>query len=369
MMVCLPLGFCVIGPAANALANGISNTFNTINSFSPLLAGAALGGLWQVLVMFGVHSVLIMTFIVGLMTGAPQPMMAALGVCSFVQTGAVIAIWAKTKNKKLKDIALPAWISGIFGVTEPAIYGVTLPHGKQFALTCIVSAIMGAVSAAFGVSVYTMAGMGVFSIPGAINPANPGGSLVTVLLVYVGSVVAGFVVAFLTFKDVDGTTKKVEEKKSDVNVKKEVIASPLTGKVLPLTEVKDEAFSGELLGKGVAVEPTEGTVVAPCDGTVTTLFPTKHAVGIVSENGAEILIHLGLDTVKLNGEHFTAHVAQGDKVKKGQLLVTVDLDAVAKAGYSMVTPIIVTNTPDYLDVVAMSSDAVKKEDELLTLIN
>ena len=369
MMVCLPLGFCVIGPAANALANGISNTFNTINSFSPLLAGAALGGLWQVLVMFGVHSVLIMTFIVGLMTGAPQPMMAALGVCSFVQTGAVIAIWAKTKNKKLKDIALPAWISGIFGVTEPAIYGVTLPHGKQFALTCIVSAIMGAVSAAFGVSVYTMAGMGVFSIPGAINPANPGGSLVTVLLVYVGSVVAGFVVAFLTFKDVDGTTKKVEEKKSNVNVKKEVIASPLTGKVLPLTEVKDEAFSGELLGKGVAVEPTEGTVVAPCDGTVTTLFPTKHAVGIVSENGAEILIHLGLDTVKLNGEHFTAHVAQGDKVKKGQLLVTVDLDAVAKAGYSMVTPIIVTNTPDYLDVVAMSSDAVKKEDELLTLIN
>ena len=136
-----------------------------------------------------------------------------------------------------------------------------------------------------------------------------------------------------------------------------------------MTETKDEAFSGELLGKGVAVDPTEGTVVAPCDGTVTMLFPTKHAIGIVTENGAELLIHLGLDTVKLEGEHFTAHIAQGDKVKKGQLMVTVDLDAVKAAGYSMVTPIIVTNTPDYLDIVAMSSTSVNKEEELLTLIN
>ena len=370
MMVCLPLGFCVIGPVANGLAAGINATFATIAAFSPLLAGAALGGLWQVLVMFGVHSVLIMTFIVGLISGVPQPLMASLGVCSFVQTGAVVAIWAKTKNQKLKNVALPAWISGIFGVTEPAIYGVTLPHGKQFALTCIVSAVMGALAQLLGVSCYTMAGMGVFSIPGSINPANPSGSLVTVILVYAGSVVAGFVIAFLTFKDAGQENKegKIEEKKDKGVVDKEGIASPLTGKVLPLSEVKDEAFSGELLGKGVAVDPTEGTVVAPCNGTITTLFPTKHAVGIVTENGAELLIHIGLDTVKLEGEHFTAHVAQGDKVKKGQLLVTVDLDAVKAAGYSMVTPIIVTNTDDYLDVVAMADATVKKEGDLLTLI-
>ena len=369
LMVCLPFGFCIVGPAASMLATGINAFFNAINSFSPILAGAALAGLWQVLVMFGVHNVLVMTFIVGLMSGVPQPLMAAIGVCSFVQTGAVIGIWRKTKNKKLKDIALPAWISGIFGVTEPAIYGVTLPHGKQFALTCIVSAGMGAIAAIFGVNLYTMAGLGVFSIPGMINAENPTGSLITACVLLLGAVVAGFVVAFMTFKDADGSQPKVEEKKPDLKVKKEVIASPLKGKVISLSEVKDEAFSGELLGKGCAVDPVEGEVVAPCDGTITTLFPTKHAIGIVTENGAEILIHLGLDTVKLEGKHFETHIAQGDKVKKGQLMVTVDIDAVKVAGYSMVTPIIITNTDDYLDVVAMNNTSVNREDDLLTLIN
>ena len=369
LMVCLPLGFCVIGPIASMIAAGLNTFFATVHGFSPIIACAIIAASWQVLVMLGVHNVLIMTFIVGLIGGMPQPLMAALGVCSFVQTGAVIAIWTKTKNKKLKNVALPAWISGIFGVTEPAIYGVTLPHGKQFALTCAVSAAMGAVASILGVNCYSMAGLGAFSIPGMINPANPSTSLIMAIITYVGSIVAGFAVAFVTFKDAGSNEPKIEEKKTELKVKKEVVASPLTGKVVPLTEVKDEAFSGELLGKGVAIDPTEGTVVAPCDGTVTTLFPTKHAIGIVTENGAELLIHLGLDTVKLEGEHFTAHIAQGDKVKKGQLMVTVDLEAVKAAGYSIVTPIIVTNTPDYLDIVAMSSTSLNKEEELLTLIN
>lgn len=370
LMVCLPLGFCVIGPVANTIAGFITVIFSTIYNVSPLLASAALAGLWQVLVMFGVHSVLIMTFIVDLMAGNPQPLMAAMLVCSFVQTGAVIAIWAKTKNKKLKDIALPAWISGIFGVTEPAIYGVTLPHGKQFAITCIVSAVMGAISSIMGVCAYTMGGHGVFSIPGCINPANPGSSLIIAILIYAGSVVAGFAAAFVTFKDASNSKEvKAEEKKTEIKVNKEVIGSPLCGKMLSLTEVEDEAFSGELLGKGCAVKPTEGKVYAPCDGVVTTLFPTKHAIGIVSEGGAEILIHLGLDTVKLDGKYFEAHIAQGDKVKKGQLLITCDLDSIAKEGYSMVTPVIITNTADYLDVVPMGNKETKHGDELLTLIN
>lgn len=369
LMVCLPIGFCIVGPAANMLSNAINGFFAAVNAFSPVLAGAALAGTWQVLVIFGVHSVVVMTFIVGLLAGIPQPMMGAMGVVSFVQTGAVIAIWAKTKNRKLKDIALPAWISGIFGVTEPAIYGVTLPHGKQFAFTCIVSAVLGGIAAMFGVTTYNMAGMGVFGIPGMINPENPSTSLITGIVILIASVIAGFVVAFMTFKDEDASQSKVEEKKTELKVKKEVVTSPLTGKVIPLTEVKDEAFSGELLGKGIAVDPADGKVVAPCDGTVTTVFPTKHAIGIVTENGAELLIHLGLDTVKLDGEHFTAHIAQGDKVKKGQLMITVDIEAVKAAGYSMVTPIIVTNTDDYLDVVAMNASTVNKGDELLTLLN
>ena len=369
LMVCLPLGFCVIGPVANMIAAGISNFFAMLYGFSPIVAGAAVAGLWQVLVMFGVHSVLIMSFIVSLIGGVPQPLMACMLVCSFVQTGAVVAIWLKTKNQKLKDIALPAWISGIFGVTEPAIYGVTLPHGMQFAYTCFVSAVMGGLMAVFGVTCYTMGGLGVFSIPSLANPANPGPTLITAIALIAASVAAGFAVAFVTFKDPGAGEVKNEKKNTELKVKKEVVVSPLTGKIIALTEVEDAAFSGEMLGKGVAIDPADGHVYAPCDGTVSMLFSTKHAIGLVSDSGAELLIHLGLDTVKLEGKYFDVHVEQGDKVKKGQLLITCDVDAIRSEGYSMVTPIIVSNTPDYLDVVPMKQGDVAKEEELLTLIH
>ena len=367
LAVCLPLGFCVIGPASNAIGEVINNVIQSVHAFSPIVACALIAFLWQILVMMGCHAVVILPMMMGLMAGVEQPMMAALGVCSFVQTGAVFAIWLKTKNNKLKQIAFPAWISGIFGVTEPAIYGVTLPNGKQFLLTCVGSAIAGALASILGVSSYTMAGMGLFQIPGQINPANPGGSLIIALIVTVIATVIGFVIAFLTYKDAE--TKEIETKSNTVKVEKEVLASPVKGKVVPLNKVEDAAFSEGALGKGIAVEPTEGKVVAPCDGTIMTLFPTKHAIGIVSDNGCEILIHIGMDTVQLEGKYFDAHVKQGDKVKKGDVLVTFDMDAIKNEGYSLVTPVIITNTADYLDVVEVANGNVSMGDDLLTVLN
>ncbi len=207
LAVMVPLGFCVIGPVASMASAGINSVFAAANSFSPILAGFLMAGLWQVLVLFGIHSVVVLTMIVGLMMGQPQPLMAAMSVCSFVQTGAVIAIWLKTKNQKLKDVALPAWISGIFGVTEPAIYGVTLANGYQFWLTCAISAVMGAVSRILGTNMYNMAGMGIFGLPGMINPEN-GATLFVAAGVLLASTVAGFIGAFLTFKDKEGTAVK-----------------------------------------------------------------------------------------------------------------------------------------------------------------
>ena len=367
LAVCLPLGFCVIGPASNAIGEVINNVIQSVHAFSPIVACALIAFLWQILVMMGCHAVVILPMMMGLMAGVEQPMMAALGVCSFVQTGAVFAIWLKTKNNKLKQIAFPAWISGIFGVTEPAIYGVTLPNGKQFLLTCVGSAIAGALASILGVSSYTMAGMGLFQIPGQINPANAGGSLIIALIVTVIATVIGFVIAFLTYKDAE--TKEIETKSNTVKVEKEVLASPVKGKVMPLNKVEDAAFSEGALGKGIAVEPTEGKVVAPCDGTIMTLFPTKHAIGIVSDNGCEILIHIGMDTVQLEGKYFDAHVKQGDKVKKGDVLVTFDMDAIKNEGYSLVTPVIITNTADYLDVVEVANGNVSMGDDLLTVLN
>lgn len=366
LALCLPIGFCVIGPVSNLLGDFINQCIQGVYGFSPIIAGALLAFLWQILVMMGCRMLVILPIMMGLMAGIEQPLMAVIGVCSFVQTGSVFAIWLKTKNKKLKQIALPAWISGIFGVTEPAIYGVTLPNGKQFLLTCFGSAVAGALSVILGVSAYTMAGMGVFQIPGQINSANAGGSLTVSLILTVAATVIGFVIAFVTYKD-KAEAAKPEVKK--VSAEKEVISSPVKGNVVPLEKVEDAAFSAGALGKGIAVDPTEGKVVAPCDGTVMTLFPTKHAIGIVSDNGCEVLIHIGMNTVKLEGKGFEAHIKQGDKVKKGDVLVTFDIESLKKEGYSLVTPIIVTNTADYLDVVEVANGSVKLGDDLLTLLN
>lgn len=367
LFVCVPVGFCLIGPAANEVGAIINNVIQGAYGFSPIVAGILLGFLWQLLVMVGCHVLVVLPMMMGLMAGEPQPLMAVVAFPSFVQTGAVFAIWLKSKNKKLKTIALPAWISGIFGVTEPAIYGVTLPNGKQFILTCVGAGVIGGLSVLLGVSQFTMSGMGVFALPAMIDPANGSGSIISAVIVAVAAIVIGFIIAFVTYKD---KKEAVIENKEEKLVKgREVICSPLNGNVLPLSEAKDDAFAQGLLGNGVAIDPADGKVVSPVDGTVMTLFPTKHAIGLVSDNGAEILIHLGMDTVKLDGKYFEAHVKQGDKVKKGDVLVTCDVEAIKAEGYSMITPVIVTNTADYLDVVEMASGTVKAGDDIISCLN
>lgn len=367
LFVCVPVGFCLIGPAANEVGAIINNVIQGAYGFSPIVAGILLGFLWQLLVMVGCHVLVVLPMMMGLMAGEPQPLMAVVAFPSFVLTGAVFAIWLKSKNKKLKTIALPAWISGIFGVTEPAIYGVTLPNGKQFILTCVGAGVIGGLSVLLGVSQFTMGGMGVFALPAMIDPANGSGSIISAVIVAVAAIVIGFIIAFVTYKD---KKEAVIENKEEKLVKgREVICSPLNGNVLPLSEAKDDAFAQGLLGNGVAIDPADGKVVSPVDGTVMTLFPTKHAIGLVSDNGAEILIHLGMDTVKLDGKYFEAHVKQGDKVKKGDVLVTCDVEAIKAEGYSMITPVIVTNTADYLDVVEMASGTVKAGDDIISCLN
>lgn len=365
LMVFVPLGFSVVGPIANNIAFLMAQLFDTFYNISPILTSGLIGGIWQILVLFGVHTVLAISMITNLIAGEPQPLMAALGFVSFVQTGSVVAIWLKTKDKKLKEVSLPAWISGIFGVTEPAIYGVTLPRMKQFILTCIGGAIVGFIVGILELNMYTMAGLGIFGMPGMISP-NGDSSIILILIVTVMATAIGFLFSFLTFKDEDNA--KEETSLEGSQVAKKIISAPISGNVMPLSKVEDKAFSDELLGKGIAIDPLLGEVYAPCDGNIITLFPTKHAVGIVSSAGTQILIHLGLDTVKLEGKYFTTHVKQGEDVKKGQLLISFDLEAIKNEGFSMVTPIIITNSTDYLDVVKTANDEVKHNDDLLTVI-
>lgn len=365
LLISVPIGFAIIGPVANMIGALLSQCLISAYEFSPILAGALMGAFWQIFVIFGVHMVVMIGSMMNLMSGTPDPILPLMAFVSFAQTAAVLAIWMKTKNKKLKAIALPAWISGIFGVTEPAIYGVTLPRIKIFITTCVGGAISGMMVAIFGMRAYTMAGMGIFMIPGMMDPMNPTKGLIDSVICVIAAMAFTFVVSWILFKDEDLNHSQNKEK---TILDKEIIVSPMIGEIKKLSEVCDAAFSEELLGKGIAIIPKEGKVMAPFDGTVMTLFPTKHAIGLVSENGCEVLIHIGMDTVKLEGQYFTSHIHQGDKVKKGDLLVTFDLESLLDEGYCIETPVIVTNTKDYLDLIETQETEVEFGDDIITVL-
>jgi PTS system beta-glucosides-specific IIC component len=369
LLISLPIGFVVIGPLANMLSNAISQGVLSVYQLNPVLAGFVVGGLWQVMIVFGVHIVLVVLCITNIMAGTPDPILAFTTFVTFSTTGMILAMWLKTKDKTLKQIALPAWISGFFGVTEPAIYGILLPRMKQFVISCLCGALAGAATAILDLKYHTMAGMGLFEIPALLDPTQPGTSLFHALLAAAISLVVGFVVTIITFKD-EAPTETKDEAEDTKKVRKEVIASPLTGTVLALEEVSDEAFASGTLGQGVAVTPTDGKVNAPFNGTVMMLFPTKHAIGLISDNGCEVLIHIGMDTVQLDGKYFESHVKEGDKVKKGDLLISFDKNAIEKEGYSTVTPVLVTNITDYIEVIGMnnSGTTVHRGDDLITAL-
>lgn len=364
LLICFPLTFLIVGPLANLIGVGINGAITFLFNISPLIAGTLLAGTWQVLVLFGVHGVLIMFPFMELMQGHPSQMLAFTTGVSFAQIGVVLAIYLKTKDQKLKSVALPAFISGIFGVTEPAIYGVTLPRIKMFVISCIGGAIGGLIVALTNITAYTYAGMGIVGLLGLLNPA--GAEILPIALMVVIPFVFSFIVAYMMYKDdVVEAPEKIDSPKT---IHQETIVSPMKGQIISLNDSNDEAFSSGALGKGVVIIPEEGVVKAPCNGTIRTLFPTKHAIGIVSEDGCEVLIHVGMNTVRLEGEGFHALVKQGDQVKVGQELLNFERDDLIAKGYDLSTPIIITNSDNYLDIVEMNTKHVNIGEELLTAI-
>lgn len=365
LLVIVPLTFIVIGPIATWAGKLLGAGTLAIYGLSPILAGIFIGGFWQVFVIFGLHWGLVPIAINNLAVLKYDPILASTIGASFAQIGVVLAILLKTKNVKLKSLCIPAFISGIFGVTEPAIYGITLPRKKPFIISCIVAAIGGGITGVMGTKLYIMGGLGIFAIPSFISPKGMDRGFNGAIISIIVSFVLGFLVMFFTgFKDEENK----EENKETVLVKKDVLVSPLKGEVKFLSEVKDEAFSKGALGKGVAIEPTEGKVISPVDGVLTTLFPTGHALGITSDKGAEILIHIGMDTVKLEGKYFTTRAKQGDRVKAGQLLVEFDIKAIKAAGYSLTSPVVITNTDKYLDVIETDKKTIDFKEELITVV-
>lgn len=389
LLIVVPLTFLIIEPLATWIGNALAAITSAVYNFSPVLAGILLGGFWQVFVIFGVHWGFVAVMMSNIAALGYDPILGLSLGASFAQIGVVLAILLQTKDQKLKGIALPAFLSGIFGVTEPAIYGVTLPRKKPFVLSCIAAGIGGGLIGFFGTKMYMMGGMGVFVIPAAIGPKTGVDMSVYGLMIAMAvSFVLGFILQMvLGKKSVDQAydekqAKTVQEvanqadtiakaapslaSTSDLNVSTELV-SPLAGELLPLSEVKDEVFSSGAMGEGVAVEPSEGVLHAPADGKVVMTFPTGHAIGMKTSDGAEILMHIGMDTVNLQGHGFETLVAKGDEVKAGDELVKFDIDAIHAKGYVVTTPIVVTNSKDYEKITVVSQGKVKVGQEILDL--
>lgn len=374
LLLTVPLTFIIIGPIATWASDILGAVTSGIYGFSPIIAGLFVGGFWQVFVIFGLHWGLVPIALNNMATLGSDTILSASFPASFAQTAVILAILLKTKDKKLKTISIPAFISGIFGVTEPAIYGISLPRKKPFIISCIGAAVGGALTGVFAIKGYTMGGLGIFGFPCYIdNQNNSMSGVVNMLIAVAAASLLAFLLAFFTYKDENTETTKEEtnnntKPNTQISIKTTVLGAPLKGEVRDLNEVEDEAFSSGVLGKGGAILPSDGKVVSPVDGTIVTFFPTSHAIGIQSDSGVEILIHVGMDTVKLNGKYFNPKAKEGDHIKKGQLLLEFDIDNIKKEGYSTLTPIIISNTDDYSDIIKTSEKEIDYQEDFLTVI-
>lgn len=378
LLVTLPVSVIFLGPVATFGSTLISEFTLAIRSFSPMLAGGIVGLTWQILVIFGMHWGFIPVYINNVMTLGYDNVMMPFFACTFATSAVVLAIFFKTKDKKLKEMAIPNFISGIFGVTEPAIYGILLPLKKPFIISCIAGGIGGAFYGQFNFRKFILGGMGIFELPNMMNPDGTMGNIVVAFAGIAISMAVGFVLTMIFYKEDAETVKAAETGDSgkvsgaegdnrQEAVQGEIrIYSPLKGETVKLEEVKDEAFASGLLGKGVAIMPEEGVLYAPADGLISALFPTGHAIGMTMDNGTELLIHVGMDTVQLEGKGFQTFTAVGDRVTRGQKLLEFDMKLIQEAGYSLVTPVLVVNAGETDEVVpAEGGRQVNAGDELI----
>ena len=372
LLVIVPLTYLIIGPIMSVISSLLSAFFTMLFGFNGALAGIVLGAIWQVLVIFGLHWAVVSMSIVEVGAIGSSRLLSPIVAASFAQIAVVLAMMMKTKDKKIKELSAPAFVSGIFGVTEPAIYGITLPKKKPFIISCIAAAVGGGVIGFSGATQYSVGGLGIFGFPSFINPAEAGiTAMLWVIAACLISMVIGFILTFILYKDeapVEATIEVLEsEPKEKSAVKSDNITSPMKGNAIAIEDVPDEAFASGALGTGVGIEPIEGKVYAPCNGRISVVFNTKHAIGLESESGADVLIHIGINTVNLGGKYFDVKVSEGDVVKKGQLIAEVDLEGISSEGYSLITPLLITNV-DECGTIRTNIGAVDAETVVMEVV-
>lgn len=354
LVVMVPFTILLLGPISTLIATGIANGYNSLVAIAPPVAAAIIGGLWQVVVIFGVHWGITPVCLANFDMYGRDSFQAFQTVAVVAQMGAAFGVFLKSRNKEFKGVALSAGITGIFGITEPSIYGVTLRLKKPFICGCIAGAVGAVVTSLFNSYYYAYAGLpGLLTTVNAINKDNPTsflGEIIGCAIAIVGSIILVQIIGFDDPVSEVAKTTNITEKANVITEEKKIsqeveeITSPMTGKAMNLSEVPDAVFSSGMMGAGFAIDPTEYRVYAPVDGEIASIFDTKHAIGIQSTCGTELLIHVGLDTVELKGKYFVLKKQVGDQVKKGDLLLEFDGEAIKQAGYSLVTPVILTGS-------------------------
>lgn len=366
------IGITIAGPLGNLVGQVLAIGFNWLNDYAGWVIPVLMGTFCPFFVMTGMHycfapiqTIQYATLGYGTILG---PGMLASNIA---QGTAAIMVGFKSKNKELKQLGYSSGVTGLMGITEPALYGINLRLKRPLYASMIGGGVAGLYAGITGIHTFSSTTAGIFALPVYIGGEGFGNVINAAITIIISIVVTGIAAFILGFDDpaaedevpVQEAKDKKPEKAEGMKI---TIGSPVEGRVIPLSEVKDDVFSNEIVGKGAAVIPEKGEIHAPEDGEVASVFDTGHALGMVVKDGVEVLIHVGLDTVELKGQYFQVHVKQGDQVKKGQLLISFDMEAIQKAGYDITTPVIISNTSDFLDVFAKKEG--KAGEGLITIV-
>ena len=380
ILISAPIALIVVGPLGTIIGNGLAVAINFLSAKLGFIIVGILAATFPFIVMTGMHHALTPIGLNAIATGGTDTLIFVSQVCSNIaQSGSSFAVAVKSKDENMKQLASAAGVSALMGITEPALYGVTLKLKRPVVAAAIAAGIGGIVGGLLHVSLY-IAQNCIMAIPAFIGEKGMSNLFYGIIMIVV-SFVASFVLTFIFgFEEVapEQEEKKTESKEAEKTpqnntkplVEKIELCAPVSGTVKALSDVPDKTFAEKVLGDGAAIVPEEGKVYAPADGTVANIMDSKHGIMFVTDSGAEVLIHIGLDTVNLKGKYFKSYVSDGDKVKKGTLLVEFDLEAIKGEGYNLITPMVVTNISDYIKAVCMEKEntAINAGDKFLTVV-
>ena len=365
LLIMIPATLLIFGPIGIYIGEFINWIYYYIMGVSPILLGAFIGGVWCILVIFGAHRAIVPIGLNDVARTGKQNLLAFAGAANFAQAGAAFGVFFKTKNKNLKTVAASATVTALFGITEPAIYGANLRLKRPMICAVICGAIAGGLMGWGGSYGNAFANQGVLTIPVYTEAGTKAFLcyLIGIGFAFFGSCIMTMIVGFNDIPN-EEASKTVETTSSTQLTSDTAIVSPVAGEVIALDQVKDEAFASGAMGKGIAVYPRVGEIVAPEDCTVTALYPTLHAMGLKLDNGIELLIHIGIDTVNLQGQYFQSYVHAGQHITKGTKLVSFDIDKIQQQ-FDLTTSIIVVNSDQYKNIEYCQQAQVSEKDDLL----